>query len=268
MITDEMTIRVERELSQTLLVVEESGIYRENYQVRMLRANRIEGLLSISARGIDERTVYTYDISGKVSMKNRFAKKKIGAKEIKKFLEKISGLISELSVYLLSADCLILNPEYIFWEEGEYAFCYVPQREGDVWTDFHKLMEYFVQWTDYQDTQSVRYSFLLHKETMKENYSLRKIMEKMDKMAQEDKENKKAREEETLKAQEGQRDMNDSMTADSPGAESDWITPREMGKRTLRETEEGWTPIKRFLQKHKRPKWGDWDGLYIDEEEL
>ena len=77
-----MTIRVERELSQTLLVVEETGIYRENYQVRMMRANRIEGLLPISARGIDERTVYTYDISGKVSMKNRFAKKKIGAKAV------------------------------------------------------------------------------------------------------------------------------------------------------------------------------------------
>lgn len=92
MITDEMTIRVERELSQTLLVVEETGIYRENYQIRMLRANRIEGLLPISARGIDERTVYTYDISGKVSMKNRFAKKRSARRRSRNFWRKYPAL--------------------------------------------------------------------------------------------------------------------------------------------------------------------------------
>ena len=50
--------------------------------------------------------------------------------------------------------------------------------------------------------------------------------------------------------------------------EHDWITEQEMGSSIMKETENLWTPVKRFLNKHKKPKWGDWDGLHIEEEEL
>ena len=36
----------------------------------------------------------------------------------------------------------------------------------------------------------------------------------------------------------------------------------------MRETDNLWMPVKRFLNKHKKSKWGDWDGLHIEEEEL
>ncbi len=29
-----------------------------------------------------------------------------------------------------------------------------------------------------------------------------------------------------------------------------------------------WTPVKHLLGKRRKPKWGDWDGLHIEEEEL
>ena len=50
--------------------------------------------------------------------------------------------------------------------------------------------------------------------------------------------------------------------------EHDWITEQEMGSSIMKETENLWTPVRRFLNKHKKPKWGDWDGLHIEEEEL
>ena len=43
---------------------------------------------------------------------------------------------------------------------------------------------------------------------------------------------------------------------------------RKMGSTILRETENLWTPMKRFLHRRRKPKWGDWDGLYIEEEDL
>ena len=43
---------------------------------------------------------------------------------------------------------------------------------------------------------------------------------------------------------------------------------QEMGSTILRETENLWTPMKRFLHRRRKPKWGDWDGLYIEEEDL
>ena len=50
--------------------------------------------------------------------------------------------------------------------------------------------------------------------------------------------------------------------------EHDWITEQEMGSSIMRETDNLWIPVKRFLTKHKKTKWGEWDGLHIEEEEL
>lgn len=46
------------------------------------------------------------------------------------------------------------------------------------------------------------------------------------------------------------------------------ISEQEMGSSIMRETDNLWMPVKRFLNKHKKSKWGDWDGLHIEEEEL
>ena len=46
------------------------------------------------------------------------------------------------------------------------------------------------------------------------------------------------------------------------------ITEQEMGSSIMRETDNLWIPVKRFLTKHKKTKWGEWDGLHIEEEEL
>lgn len=50
--------------------------------------------------------------------------------------------------------------------------------------------------------------------------------------------------------------------------EHDWIAEQEMGSLIMEETENLWTPVRRFLRKHKKPRWGEWDDLHIEEEEL
>ena len=98
---------------------------------------------------------------------------------------------------------------------------------------------------DYQDKECVQIVFLLHKETMKENYSLEQIIKECVKEEEE---------------KEGSTYFDRT--------EHDWIASQEMGSTILRETENLWTPMKRFLHRRRKPKWGDWDGLYIEEEDL
>lgn len=257
---------IKRELNQTLLRIEQEGPYREDYQVRMLKENQIPGILKMRGQGIDEKTFYEYEISGKVSLKNRFQKKKITAEEMKLFLGQVLNAISGVTCHLLNVNCLLMDPEYIFWETDQYYFCYVPQCEDDIWVSFHKLMDSFVQWTDYQDIPSVQMAFLLHKETMEENYSLKKIMDKMIQMEEEAKDGKGQEEAESMQECEENTQCESSSVFDV--ADQDWITNQEMGNKIMRETDNMWTPVRRFLQKHKKPKWGDWDGLYIDEEDF
>ena len=68
--------------------------------------------------------------------------------------------------------------------------------------------------------------------------------------------------------QEEQPEKKEKKEVSYDTAEHDWITEQEMGSSILRETDNMWTPVKHFLNKHKKHRWGDWDGLHIEEEEL
>ncbi len=146
---------------------------------------------------------------------------------------------------MLNIDCILLDPEYIFYENDEFYFCYYPLSEKNVWEEFHRLTEYFVKQADYEDKDCVKMVFLLHKETMKENYSLEKIIGEC------------VKEEEKIEVEEFTYDTEDH----------DWITAQELGSSILKETDNMWKPMKKFLNRHKRPRWGEWDEIYIDEEE-
>ena len=135
----------------------------------------------------------------------------------------------------------------------------MPQREEDIGRSFHRLMDEFVQWTDYQDISSVKTAFFLHKETMKDNYSLRRVVEKLEIQEKEKEEYKEKGKEE--------RKMTE-IALETDRIQHDWIAHQETGSRILKETDNLWNPVRRLLQRHKRPKWGEWDGLYIDEEDL
>ena len=85
-------------------------------------------------------------------------------------------IVKEVERYLLNVNCILMDPEYIFYTEEKYYFCYYPPKEKSLWEGFHHLSEYLVKCADYQDKECVQIVFLLHKETMKENYSLEQII--------------------------------------------------------------------------------------------
>lgn len=236
------------------ITIEESAAYKEDYQMRMLLRNKIEGLLPIKGRGMNENSFYDYDVSGKISVKAMYERSKINSEDIKKFLCNIQKVTEGVDNYLLNKHCILLDPEYIFYEEGQYFFCYYPLSKGNFWEAFHTLTEYFVKRTDYEDKECVRLTFLLHKETMEENYSLEKLIEECLK-------------EESPKIEEPDTEEKiPQITYDT--VEHEWIAGQNMGSSILRETDNMWTPVKRFLNKHKKSKWGEWDGLYVEEEEF
>ena len=250
---------IKRDLNQTVLKIEIQQPYAENYQLRMLQENVIEGILEVHGHAEEGNQIYEYDVSGKNTLNYRYSKKKINSKEMKRFLEAVVTIMEELTNHLLNPNSLLLDPEYIYIEKGKYYFCYVPNWEEDIGVAFHKLMDSFVQWTDYQDVPSVKLAFLLHKETMESNYSLKKILEKIKEMDFQ---------KEKVKTYKPKIEPEFPVIDDYDDAAHDWITHQELGGKILRETDNMWTPVKRFLQKHKRPKWGEWDGIYIDEDEL
>lgn len=256
-------ITIRRGLDTTLLVIENTGDYAEDYQMRMMEENNIKGVLCPAGHGEEGVSIYEYDISGKISLKSKFKENKIDMEEMIKFISELMEAVNEAENYLLNADCLLLDPQYIFWEDGNYLFCYYPCGKWNIWEAFHRLTEYFVQWTDYQDDASVKTSFLLHKETMKENYSLNKIARQLEEIREE-----RMRRGKEADPVPGGPERTEGPEFSYDTAEHDWIAKQEMGSSIMRETENMWKPVRNFLRRHKKPAWRGWDGIYIDEEEL
>ena len=241
------------------ITIEEETVYKEDYQMRMLKVNHLKGILKVGGRGVNKSSYYDYDVSGKMSMKSMFERSKINAEDIKTFLKDFRSALKEVETFLLNIHCILLKPEYIFYEEGKYFFCYYPLAQGELWEEFHGLTEYFVKQADYQDQECIRMVFLLHKKTMDENYSLEKIVAECLQNPQEDygvTENQdggidKVKEEEEENMQE-----------------RDWITEQELGSSIFRESDTLWAPVKRLLNRRRKSRWGDWDGLHIEEEDF
>lgn len=232
-------------LKQAYLVLESEECCEEDFQVWMLRENEIPGLLKIQIKYIDETTQYQYDISGKTSLKTMFEKRKLHCKEIKDIVNHLLATMQEMRKYMLDSSKLIMDPEFIFYEKEQYYFCYHPASDEKLTEKFHRLTEFFVREVDYQDDEGVYIAYMLHKSTMEEHYSVEKIMQ--DSLYQ--------REEERVPVRYGD------------------IMEKKMERRIeeeefVAEKNEFWDPIKRLLARKKKEKWGYWDEIHIEEDDL
>lgn len=255
------------------ITIEEHVLYKEDYQMKMLKANSLEGFLRVGGRGINGSSYYDYDVSGKLSLKAMYARARFRAEDIRLLLTQFGNAVRETEKYLLDKNCILLEPDYIFFEDGNFYFCYYPPSKQDIWEGFHQLTEYLVKVADYQDQECVRLVFLLHKETMEENYSLEKLIE----ICQEKQPEEKSKNQNNNQKLDITSDVQESFFEDKKEEaseirydtrEHDWISEQKMGSAILRETDNLWSPVKRFLNKHKKAKWGEWDGLHIEKEEL
>lgn len=61
--------RMERKIT-----IEEHVLYKEDYQMKMLKANSPEGFLKVAGRGMNGSSYYDYDVSGKISMQAMYTR--------------------------------------------------------------------------------------------------------------------------------------------------------------------------------------------------
>lgn len=166
----------ETKLNRVCLHIYKEEHYEEDYQMPMLRQNRLEGILEVEGCEVGGEARYTYEISGLTSMKTMYENSCIKKKEIEAVIARILEVTETLQCYMLNPNCLVLKPEYIFYKEGKWYFCYFPGMEEDLCKLFHELTEYFVKMLDYQDTEGIFLAYELHKATLQEHYDLELIM--------------------------------------------------------------------------------------------
>ena len=174
------------DLKKAYLVLEGVEGEKEDYQIVMLRENDIEGILKTDVRYVDNQSHYQYDISGKTSFKTLHERINLSYDVMKNLVASLLQTIQTIRKYMLNANCILLEPEFIFCNQEKFYFCYYPPCQTDAKAAFHQLTEFFVREVNYKYEEGVHFAYTMHKMTMEENYSIEEIMQKLVPTEQED----------------------------------------------------------------------------------
>lgn len=271
-----MKTAYKRKLNATYLMIEVAEVYKEDYQMHMMEANDITGLLKVTGRGFNDQSQYHYDISGKVSVRAMYEKANMGYDDLRELMLQLLRTIKAIQVYLLDENHLLLEPEYIFYEKNQFYFCYVPAESKILAEELHHLTEYFINQVDYEDKQGIYLAYELHKLTIVENYSLEQVMDKICE-SEECPGIKEAQSPDPELWQQTQQDYEEDLNLTAENADileddyeegSDWGIKKELGLQLLKEARGRFEPIKEKIMRKKAPLWGDWEDVLVEEEDL
>ena len=229
------------DLKKAYLILEGIEGEQEDYQTMMLKENDIAGLLKTEVRYMDNQIHYHYDISGKTAFKTLYEKVNLSYGEMKRLVENLLQTIRILRKFMLNANCILLEPEYIFCDSERFYFCYYPPCQENAKEMFHQLTEFFVKEVNYKDEEGVHFAYTVHKMTMEDNYSIEEIMQSFVSSEKEEVE-----EEGKITVMDYTERMENISLEDS----------------RIEEKNDLWEPVRKLLEKAKRRRMG------YDEEDL
>jgi len=156
-------IKYQKEMYRTFLIAE-SGKREliDSYAGKIVMQKGIDGILNCSFRLIDGENEIWYDISSMHSIKQVFAVKPIEYDELERLVHQLFFTLDELEKYLMGAEQLCMEPEYIFvnMEKKKFFFLYdyTEKREE---RSILSLAEFLIEKVNPQDEKAleIAYSF-------------------------------------------------------------------------------------------------------------
>ena len=100
------------------------------YESNMLENSDIGGVPKAIKKTVGDETFLMFCISSYVSLKERFDKEYLDLKMFCHFFEELIKVFENMSVYLLDKNTICLEPEYIFYDEKEKKYVFMPIAES------------------------------------------------------------------------------------------------------------------------------------------
>lgn len=169
---------IKRDLQHNYLVFPKEQ-EKHDFEIQMLIHHNIQGLLPCMVRKVDGKQLFSYEISGKIPMKQQFAARAMEVKDLESMLKSLAEIVEQIKDCLLSVYMLVLEPEYIFLDEdsGQWSFVCFPMEEENVYRSIHKLSQYILTVLNHKEEKAVQMGYALYRSTRNESFSLGQILE-------------------------------------------------------------------------------------------
>ena len=175
-----MNLSYRRDKDHNYMVIDApQKIQGTEYQMRMILENSIDHLLKCHMRMMDGRAVFFYEITGMQPVFRIYDKTLMNQEDIQNVLLGIKKVLENMESYLLNADELLLEPEYMFMDAQtrEIYMCYLPSYEGNIAENFRRLTEYILKKLDHSDEQAVMLGYAVYSRTAEENYRISEALQ-------------------------------------------------------------------------------------------
>ena len=174
-----MDIEYRRDMNHNYMIVKGAGPdVPDDYETRVISANRIPGLLNCSMQYIDAEIWYSYDVTSLQKLTVFCESRKIGKSEIMKILSEILRILEGLEDYLLDFQHLILTPSCVCmdFDTMEIRLMYVPFYSRDIRKSLRELAEYLLGCTDHSDQCAIVLGYRFCHEVQEDNTQLGDLM--------------------------------------------------------------------------------------------
>lgn len=177
-----MEINYKRDLNHSHLILKTvKKIDMESYQIRLLTGNHLVGFLQCTPQMINGETLFYYEISGRQNIFNLYEHQKIKLVDLRLIFDCLIKKIEEMRSFLLPADGLRLNPEYIYLsaDKEEVFFCYFPAEKKDIMESLRELAEYLLPKIDHTDQAAVMLGYNIYRCVREEGMCLEQIKQEL-----------------------------------------------------------------------------------------
>lgn len=143
----------------------------------MLLQNEIKGLLPVKIERINGCKEYYYNITSKHSLGSVVKKGSLNVEKIRLLIRAIGELLEQFHDYMLEPGGICLSEELIYTAlpEWKLSFCYFEDGEGKFTENLRKLLQFVIEYVDYQDKEAVALAYACFQAAMQENFTFAEI---------------------------------------------------------------------------------------------
>lgn len=151
----------------------------EDFQMRMIEENQIEGLLSVAERNLNGRRYYMYEISSLLSFEVYNEGNEIKYEFLMALINGLKMIFVNLEKYLLDFDGLLLEPSMIFISSDmkKVRFAYCVRENSNFEENMQRLFEYVIKKIDHKDSRAVAIAYGVFKRVCDGNINVDTLFE-------------------------------------------------------------------------------------------
>lgn len=170
-------VEYRREMNRNYLVLKPEPGGKGRYAEKMLRENKISGLLSFHVKKLDGQCRYYFDITSRQPLGRMLEQRTMNGKEIRQLISALLHTLKQMERYLLDEGQLNLNPDFIYIEPESFRcyLCLIPGYNKNFSDEFCELAKYLLDHVNHMDTEAVVLAFGIFQESRKLNFGMESL---------------------------------------------------------------------------------------------